>query len=627
MRQPTVLRAPQSRAEAPSSSLPTPRLAPPPPWAALCALAVGLAAAAPALGQADAADAGAEEDRAGDGRPCNSCGDTPIPAPAPVNYRVTETFIAEYVGDNGVTNESNYGDDDNFWIFKNIVYGQAGNKHFDSGLRLDLSLFQNPPGRVDRDEFLPGGSGYTTLDYGNDFRLERIYGTANLDRLRITAGDFYVSFGRGIALSLVKLDDVGEDTALRGARVEYQVPRALRLTMVAGVVNTLNVDPITKQIFEDDPMDSIVGARAEWQIQDALGLGVHGVMMRPRFDDEADINPNRLFVDQGPGIAVLTGGITADLHVGGLQLYMEGNAQTHDNYRPIGAVASVTNERGYGVYGEISYDLSPFMVKGEGVFYRRWMMDGPPRNGAPVPYNNMPTLEPIWMPIKSLGNAEGGRLTGDLFIRRSKTQLVLSTAALFYEGGVMPTGLWQDHPPTLVVQPILKARQAFGESGVNASAEGGYRYETTDEPEEGKPDDGDLWFTAVDISVPITGPHSVEAKLELRRHELRVTEGSEYWVTLASLGYDISGVFGVAVVHEYSDQTVGMDLKMGDWTVPLPRHNYVWALFNYHPPKPLEDLTLRLLAGAQRGGIKCAGGICRMYPDSVGAKLEAVYRF
>jgi len=42
---------------------------------------------------------------------------------------------------------------------------------------------------------------------------------------------------------------------------------------------------------------------------------------------------------------------------------------------------------------------------------------------------------------------------------------------------------------------------------------------------------------------------------------------------------------GVTLVHEYSDQTVGMDLKMGDWTVPLPTHNYVWALVNYHPPK------------------------------------------
>jgi hypothetical protein len=575
-----------------------------------------MAVPAPALGQDDAGP--------------------PPPAPTPVNYRVTETFIAEYVGDNGPTNEGAYGDDDNFWIFRNLIYAQAGNKYFDSGLRLDLNLFAGPPGHVPTAEFRehgypPGASGYTTLDYGNDLRLERIYGTANLDRLRVTAGDFYVSFGRGIALSLVKLDDVGEDNALRGARVEYQVPRAVKLILVGGIVNALNVDPITKQIYEDDPMDRIAGARVEWQIQDALALGAHGVMMRPRYTDEENVDPDRLFIDMGPGVAVMSGGATAQLNVGGLQVYLEGDAQTHDNFRP---ETHVMNESGYALFGEVSYDLSPFMIKGEAIFYRRWLMDGPYRgsystaSGNPaIPYNNMPTLEPVWMTINSRGNAEGGRLTGDLFIRRSKTQLTLTETTLFYEGGLTPWGPWTDHPPTLVTHPILKVRQAFGDSGVNASAEGGFRYETTDEPATGEPDNGRLWHAAADLSVPISGPHSVEAKFELRRHDLGVSESVPHWVTLTSLGYDMSGAFGITLVHEYSDETGGNDLKFGDWELPLPRQNYVWAMINVHPPKPLDDLTLRLIAGAQRGGIKCAGGVCRMYPDSVGARLEAVYRF
>lgn len=587
---------------------------------ASCAIALVLLAPAAALGQAE-------------GPPCNACGETPAPAPTPVNFRVTETFITEYVGDNGPTNEGAYGDDDDFWIFRNIIYAQASNKMFDSGLRLDLNVFAGPPGRVSPSEFVwgPGAGGYTTLDYGNDVRLERIYGTANLDRLRVTAGDFYVSFGRGIALSLVKLDDVGEDTALRGARVEYQVPRAIKLILVGGVVNALNVDPITKQIFRDDPLDKIVGARVEWQIEDALALGAHGVLMRPRYTDEADVDPDRLFVDMGPGVSALTGGATAQLNVGGLQLYLEGDAQTHDNYRP---AEDVANESGYAVFGEISYDLSPFMIKGEGIFYRRWLMDGPYRGsysttaGNPaIPYNNMPTLEPVWMTINSRGNAEGGRVTGDLFVRRSRTQVTLFATTLFYEGGLLPGGVWDDHPPTLIVHPILKARQEFGDSGVSLSVDGGFRYETTDEPVAGEPDNGRLWHVAADLSVPIKGPHSVEAKLELRRHDLNVSESVPHWVTLASLGYDMSGAFGVTIVHEYSDETAGNDLRFGDWELPLPRQHYLWALVNAHLPRPLEDLTLRLLAGAQRGGIKCAGGVCRMYPDSVGARLEAVYRF
>jgi hypothetical protein len=550
-----------------------------------------------------------------------------------VSYRFTETFITEYVGDNGPTNEGAYGDDDDFWIFRNLFYAQAGNKHFDSGLRLDVDLFQGPPGRVGGEEFYwgDGASGYTTLRYRDDLRLERIYGTANIDKLRVTVGDFYVSFGRGIALSLVKLDDVGEDTALRGARVEYQVPRSIKITLVGGAVNALNVDPITKQIYADDPMDRIAGARIEWQLADALGFGVHGVMMRPRFTDAQDVSPDRLAVDQGPGVAVAGGGATAELHAGGFQLYLEGNAQAHDNYH---AAEPVMDETGYAVFGEISYDFSPLLIKGEGIFYRRWLMEGPYRGSSPrlsgnpaIQYNNMPTLEPVWMTMNSRGNAEGGRLTGDLFIRRSETQLTLSAAALFYEGGLLPSGAWEDHPPTLAIHPILKVRQAFGGSGVNASLEGGYRVETTDEPLPGEDDTGRLWHTALDVSVPIHGPHSVEAKVELRRHDLHVSESVPHWVTLASLGYDMSGAFGVTLVHEYSDETAGADLKLGSWELPLPRQHYLWAMVSAHLPKPLEDLSLRLFAGAQRGGIKCAGGVCRLYPDSVGARLEATYRF
>ncbi len=550
-----------------------------------------------------------------------------------VNFRFTETLITEYVGDNGPTNEGAYGDDDDFWSFRNLFYAQAGNKYFDSGLRLDVDLFQGPPDRVATSDFYwgEGASGYTTLNYHNDLRVERIYGTANIDKLHVTVGDFYVSFGRGIALSLVKLDDVGEDTALRGARVEYQVPRRFKLTLVGGGVNALNVDPITKQVFADDPMDRVAGARVEWQIADALALGAHGVLMRPRFTDAADVDPARLSVDQGPGVAVAEGGLTTELHAGGFQLYLEGNAQSHDNYH---AADPVMDETGYAVFGETSYDFSPFLLKAEGIFYRRWLMEGAYRgsssrlSGNPaIQYNNMPTLEPVWMTMNSRGDAEGGRLTGDLYVRSTQTQLTLSGTAIFYEGGVLPSGEWQDHPPTFVIHPILKARQTFGASGVNASLEGGYRYETTDEPVAGEGDTGHLWHTALDVSVPLKGPHSVEAKVEVRRHDLHVSESVPHWVTLESLGYDWSGAFGITIVHEYSDETGGADLKLGDWQLPLPRQHYVWAMVSAHLPKPLDDLSLRLYAGAQRGGIKCAGGVCRLYPDSVGARLEATYRF
>jgi hypothetical protein len=555
------------------------------------------------------------------------------PSP-PVNLRGTETLITEYVGNNGDDGDK-YGDDDNYWTFRNLFYFQAGNRHFDSAIRFDATLFHNPPYYSPVEDFLAGGNGYTTYNYENDFRVERLYGTAHLDNLHLTVGDFYVNFGRGMVLSLIKQDDVGVDNALRGARMEYSIPRRMKAVLVGGVVNSLNIDPLTHAVQRDDPMDKIAGARIEWEALDALSLGVHGVLMRPRFTEETQIDPNRIYVDQSPGVAAINGGASGEINASGLHLYLEGNGQKHDNYRPPEGEEDIKDESGYAAYGEVSYDLSPFNIKAEGIFYRRWLMEGSMRGSAPdvmtaalpLPYHHMVTLEPMWMVIKSMGNAEGGRFTGGLYLRKSDTQFEIMTSLIKYKGGLMPMGVWDDHPPTLIVHPILEVRQIFGDSGVQATAEGGFRFETTDDPGASGEEGGHLWHAMADVAVPISGPHSIEAKFELRRHELAVTEGNEYWITLSQLGYEWSGMFGLSGVHEYSDQTGGNKTKIGDWELPLPRRHYLMARLNVHAPAPLEDLTLRLSAGSQRGGFKCVGGICRMYPDAVGAKLEAVYRF
>lgn len=553
-----------------------------------------------------------------------------------VDVRGTETFIGEYVGDNGEANEGAYGDDDQFWVFRNLFYLQAGNSAFDSGIRLDATLFQSPPARVDPDAFVPGGTGYTTLNYDNDFRVERIFGTLHLGNLHLTAGDFYVNFGRGIALSMIKLEDIGVDNALRGARIEYHVPRSVKAVLVGGVVNASNVDPLTHAVQEDDPLDRIAGARVQWEFLDALSLGAHGVLMSPRFGSESEVNDDRRYVDRSTSVKLMTAGTTFEAHVGGWHVYLEGNAQRHDDYRPRGD-GDIEDETGVAAFGEISYDLPPWNLKAEGIFYRRWLMEGPYRGSVPgradlatpLTYHHMVTLEPMWMVIKSFGNVYGGRLTGDVYMDATDTQITLASSMLRYLGGLLPTGRWEDHPPTSVVHPTVEVRQTIGPRDILVSAEGGFRYEWTEQPDFPGKDSGTLWHIHGDLTLPLTGPHSLEVKAELRRHDLVVTEGptEQYWVSLAGIGYDRSGLFGLSAVHEFSDQTGGSRTRIGSLELPLPRRHYVWFLASVHPPGPLKGLTLRLFGGSQRGGIKCAGGICRTYPDAVGVKVEAVYRF
>ncbi len=547
-----------------------------------------------------------------------------------VTLHATDTLVSEYIGDNGESGEAAFGDDDNFWRFRNILHFQTTSRDFTSAVRLDANLFHRPPGRVAPDEFIPGGSGYTTLDYGNDVRVERIRGVARLGDLTVTGGDFHVSFGRGMALSLIKLDDLGMDNALRGARIAYRWPDAVTITLLGGVVNTLNIDPITRSVQADDPLDRIAGARVEYEIDRILTLGAHGVLVRPRFDSARGVPPDRLNIDRGPGVGIATGGGTLDLYVGEMRLYLEGNGQSHSNYRVPEGYDAVSEESGGAAFGELSYQLSPFALSLEGIFYRRWLMEGPYRGtspsdfGQPVPYHHMVTLEPSWMIIKSVGNAEGGRFTLDYFSKARGTQLALETAALKYEGGLMPSGRWTDHPPTLVVHPVLSLRQSFGESDIQLVLEGGFRHESTEAP--ATDDSGTLWHVEGDLAAPLGGRHSLALGAEVRRHELSVTEGNDYWVSTASLGYELARRFGVTAIYEFSDERAGGENRIGRWTL-MPRHHYLSAMVTLHPPTPFDDLTVTLFCGSQRGGIKCAGGVCREYPDTVGARIEAVYRF
>lgn len=551
-----------------------------------------------------------------------------------VSYRGSITNVSEYVGDNGTAGESLYGDDDDFWTFQNIFHLMANSRSFDSALRLDATLFHNPPQEVDAEEFYwgPGSGDYTLLNYHNDYRLERIYGTIKLDNLHITAGDFYVTFGRGMVLSLTKQDSMNLDNTLRGLRIEYALPRKIKVVVLGGVVNTLNIDPITHQVLRDDPLDRIIGGRLEWNIADNCNFGVHAVYMTPRFTKENQVKKDRMFIDQGTGIQTVNYGLSADIGLEDLNIHLEANGQVHDNYRPPENTEDIKGELGFAAFGEVSYDFSTVGLKAQTFYYHRWLMEGALRGSAadvttaqPVTYHTRVTLEPTWVPQKSFGNSVGGKLTGDFFFKDSDTEMILDNIILKYNGGIVPQGQWLETDDTLIIHPMLTLRQKLADTGLRLTLGGGYLRELDLKDSKRA---GSLWHTLLEAAMHIAGPHGVHLRGELRRHELRISEGGvPYWITLIKTGYDLSGRLSVSAIYEYSDQTEGIDAKIGNWVLPLKRRHYLQGKIVFFPPKPFNDFTFALVGGSQRGGKKCTGGGCRVYPNSVGIKLETIYRF
>jgi hypothetical protein len=118
-----------------------------------------------------------------------------------------------------------------------------------AGLRLDSALFWRRP--VDNPDFgMFSAADQTRILTDNESRYEsslypaKMWATYAAPGLEVTVGDAYVQFGRGLTLSMRKIDELGIDTTVRGAKVQAQKD-PFALTLVAGFGNPSRVDEAT----------------------------------------------------------------------------------------------------------------------------------------------------------------------------------------------------------------------------------------------------------------------------------------------------------------------------------------------------------------------------------------------
>jgi hypothetical protein len=156
--------------------------------------------------------------------------------------------------------------------------------------------------------------------------------------LEVTFGDAYVSFGRGLALSLRKVDELGVDTTLRGLKLLVH-EGALGGTLALGFANINNVDEATGKSI-DDPYDLVGGVQAQVTLADSVTVGAHGTGIA--FHDAVGLVPGDPYRDR-----YLQFGVTLDAPRLGpwFGVYLEGIGQGRDTgSAPKGGA-------GFGVYG------------------------------------------------------------------------------------------------------------------------------------------------------------------------------------------------------------------------------------------------------------------------------------
>ena len=416
-------------------------------------------------------------------------------------------------------------------------------------------------------------------------------------------GDFYVSFGRGLLLSIRKIDELGIDTTLRGGKFVYHQDR-VAATLVLGVTNMQNVDEATGRTIADPapanqflrpvpaPRDFIGGARAEYRFFDRINVGVEEV------GGVQALNATSGAQARNDSFFMYGGSVDAPRLTRWLGLYFEGVGQTTS--------LSDVRHSGYALYGALNAYFGALTLQLEikdYVQYLPWKASVPGGyvEFLPVQYLTPPTAERIVTELQTpLFDVRGPRLRADF---RVNDWLLLYGSYAYFEDNSVPTSPLTFHDPYAGAE----IRWNGGESHFFPS--GGYRLEWDRGLREEHQHIGHIEW---DGTQRLPRGLSIETQgfVYLRNEPLLMvppwTEGNAYvalkWTPylVATLGYEWTTLQSTARTHHYFNGAL-------QWNVTT-------------------SSSIRVFVGGTRGGLKCISGVCRNFPPFTGARLELVLR-
>ncbi|MBI5489528.1 MAG: hypothetical protein HY905_19500 [Deltaproteobacteria bacterium] len=535
----------------------------------------------------------------------------PVPAAAgDTAYTITETLIAEWLWDNG----NDQRNDDYYWDIKNRLNIGILADGIDAGFRIDTASFgylepawisgDTEQERLQREADWYERYGVTQTTPGEyshvgDYRLERGFAKVQLtpDWL-LTGGDFYAHIGRGLILSLRKVDELGLDSALRGGRVDGRIADRFDVTVMGGVVNVTNVDE-RYNLISEDPLDIVVAGRVAADLWGGNRLALHVMDLQPHL---ADANQTGT-VGYGGALEFL------DLPYS-LTFYAEADG-LHRSFE------SGETDDGWALYANAGAKVGPVQLLLEYKEYHEFgiLSEGQDATHAHWPYNRPPTADLEDQLIESEFDVRGGRLKADWEI------FDWFTVFAAFAGADDFTAINHD-----AIHPYggLEFRWDEGQSVARVVA--GYRraWDEVPDPDPGAPPDAlirELYRTLVhvrfDLQIHVWGPLSLQAEvLDEEWSERDIDKMLDYRRGTAALSLDWAGIGGVYGTFEWDTQFEGNPSD--------EREHYFgaggiqWFAADW--------LTVRGRVGSLRGGRKCLAGVCRTFPPFDGMRLEVIFR-
>jgi hypothetical protein len=508
------------------------------------------------------------------------------------DVRVTSTTSAAWYGDNGDRNPF----DDRYGFGRERLDVSGGAGAWSAALRLDAVGFVDEPTAADPASPPP----QLRSRYQDDLELERIsLGWVGQD-VELWAGDSYVALGRGLGLSLRKLDGLGIDTSLRGGKLLVHTG-SLEASLAAGYVNIVNLDD-TSGRHADDPYDLAGGGHVVAHLG-RVGVGGHAEMIA--FHDPLGL--------VAPGSAparyqdrwLLYGPILDAPRLGEhLGLYLEGVGQEREG------------ERGFGAYGTLTWMADPVTVLVEAKAYGdlarvqpRWQLEE--QEFKAVQYTAVPTVERLLEPLEhDQRDVYGGRVRTDVRVAAAWTTFVSYGLFRDHVGYLTDLGGTQGIAtvPGTIHDPYAGFETRWDDEQSHATVSSGWRVVVADGSGEAVRGNLHAELDVVQslggqLSLQLHGNHLERSK---RMPDLDWREGS------LQLGLHLPWRTTVGAGWDYT-------------TEPLEPHRHFFS--GTLDVQAGERATVQLFAGAQRGGLKCVSGVCRVFPPFEGVRVQLTLRY
>ncbi len=551
-----------------------------------------------------------------------------------------------------------------------------------AGLRLDSAVYWRQP--ADNGAYLSeydgknGRPAYTNiLQQDNESRYRtsiypaKVWTTYASPGLEVTAGDSYAQFGRGLTLSMRKVDELGIDTTVRGVKVKIDRD-PFALTVVAGFANPSRVDEATgRSLFVTSNLaagdirqpafgsDRLVGL----DLQAGRGLPVTLSSHLVRFTRCAPYQYDGRNIDTSlssdPGTVAFGTCNTTDtdtwlsslndtprglkahditmagqsLEVPSLgghgKLYIEAAVQQRESDLP----GQTTNLDGNALYASLTFDAgitnTTLEVKSNRNFYTVAASVGQPSpEFAIVAYSFLPPAESFNMlDAEGTGDfnacVEGGRLREDVSV--TKNLLVYGQGVGAYSQTEQPNGACDSSGHTIspVPNPQVEDKVYDGVGGFEYYFDSKLSHifgslGARDDTREDSVFQYREHHLEYSVAKYLGGPWSIEVQ---GRHRHRKEQGFNQDVTTYAYNWWYEGENYVALRmapkwvftqgFEYTTM-VGQPLLYFNGAV----------LYKF-----TSSSNVRLFVGGLGGAFGWAGGICRFFPAFEGARAELTLRF